>query len=81
MKTASAVTGSEAFGVEGDVQIELGTAGPARTACWVGAQGEAFATGHEMGQVFVWMIPLDGSGKPFRGAQPICVLVQGLCKH
>lgn len=61
-KTSQAVTGGEAFGVEGDAQLELGQSGPARTACWVGSQGDVFATGHEMGQVLLWMIPLDASG-------------------
>lgn len=63
VKTSLAVTGSKSFGIEGDAQVELGRSGPARTACWVGRQAEAFATGHEMGQVLVWMIPLDESGE------------------
>ena len=61
-KTSLAVTAKEAVDCEADTQVELAAAGPARTACWLGAQAEAFASGHEMGQVLVWMIPLDASG-------------------
>ena len=61
-KTSLAVTAKEAVDCEADTQVELAAAGPARTACWLGLQAEAFASGHEMGQVLVWMIPLDASG-------------------
>ena len=66
-KTTLAVTAKEAADCETDAQIELAAAGPARTACWLGGQAEAFASGHEMGQVLVWMIPLDASGD-----YPVC---------
>ena len=35
-------------------------------ACWVGARGDCFATGHESGAVHVWGIPeaAAGAGQP-----------------
>lgn len=63
MRTALGVTARESVDIADDAQVELTNAGPVRTACWVGSQAEAFATGHEMGQVLVWMIPLDASGE------------------
>ena len=73
-KTTLAVTAKEAVDCEEDAQVELAAAGPARTASWLGAQAEAFASGHEMGQVLVWMIPLDASGISSRMhvAHPFC---------
>ena len=62
-KTASGVVAVEAIGIPDSCSTILAQTGPFRAACWVGADGSMFATGHEMGHLLIWLTPEESPGQ------------------
>eukprot|EP00884_Botryococcus_braunii_P015584 jgi/Botrbrau1/2709/Bobra.0203s0051.1 len=66
----------KALAAEGSGEASLPPWTPARTGCWLGLEGDCFATGHENGDILLWGVP--DSDRSWPVAQPALPL--GSCR-